>query len=449
MKSLRNVTAGWILAFGMLAPLLGFGQEAQYILHELEVLSDGLLRDAVTQYTNGNYWRCARDLVVLVDFHPGYSKLDQAEVLLGNALYELGLFDASKGIFKHALKRFPNRVSAAAAIFGLERVAYKTGDYTGALARFEQLERSGRASKKLLNGARYFAGLSLMELGDYDSAVNTLGRISRNSSYFGYALYSAGLCLLHKRDVQKALEVFERLSQLPLVDELDRAVVGEGRLTLGYIYYELGYYDRAVDRFKSVFPDHAKREDALLGMAWAGYKGGRYEVAVNACTDLVTEFPDTKNMEEALFVLGRSLVELGRYDDAIRVFDHLIDLAPPANQKIGRSARARLVKLEGELEKLRLNLLVLESRILQILPTGGAEDTPSFLKKRLAKVQKQRGQLLDRVREEREAIASLRDEIQTLREEFERRENAPNWRAYAEYSRARAIYLRKVKQARR
>ncbi|HFE52077.1 MAG TPA: tetratricopeptide repeat protein, partial [Bacteroidetes bacterium] len=353
MKSLRNVTAGWILAFGMLAPLLGFGQEAQYILHELEVLSDGLLRDAVTQYTNGNYWRCARDLVVLVDFHPGYSKLDQAEVLLGNALYELGLFDASKGIFKHALKRFPNRVSAAAAIFGLERVAYKTGDYTGALARFEQLERSGRASKKLLNGARYFAGLSLMELGDYDSAVNTLGRISRNSSYFGYALYSAGLCLLHKRDVQKALEVFERLSQLPLVDELDRAVVGEGRLTLGYIYYELGYYDRAVDRFKSVFPDHAKREDALLGMAWAGYKGGRYEVAVNACTDLVTEFPDTKNMEEALFVLGRSLVELGRYDDAIRVFDHLIDLAPPANQKIGRSARARLVKLEGELEKLR------------------------------------------------------------------------------------------------
>ncbi|NOZ57421.1 MAG: tetratricopeptide repeat protein, partial [Calditrichaeota bacterium] len=420
----------WLLV-AFLVPVLAQGQGAEYILHELEVLSDGLLKDAVTQYSNGNYWRCARDLVVLVDFHPGYSKLDQAEVLLGNALYELGLFDASKGIFKHALKRFPDRPSAAAAIFGLERVAYKTGDYTAALARFEQIQRSGRASRRLLDGARYFAGLSLMELGDYDSAVKTLGGISRNSKYFGYALYAAGLCLLHKREVQKAVEVFERLSALPLVDELDRIVVGEGRLTLGYIYYELGYYKRAVDRFRSVFPDHVKRQDALLGMAWAAYKGGMYDVAVNACTDLVTQFPDTKSLEEALFVLGRSLLELGRYDDAIRVFDHLIDLAPATNAKVGRSARERLAKLEAELEKLRLNLLVLESRILQILPTGTSSDTPSFLKKRLEEIQKQRGKLLDTVRQERDAVASLAEEIQVLRDEFERRENAPNWRAYA------------------
>ncbi len=438
---------GYILLALFLLPAQTRGQEAEYILHELEVLSDGLLKDAVTQYTNGNYWRCARDLVVLVDFHPGYSKLDQAEVLLGNALYELGLFDASKGIFKHALRRFPDRPSAAAAIFGLERVAYKTGDYTAALARFEQLQRSGRVSRRLLDGARYFAGMSLMELGDYDSAVKTLGGINRNSKYFGYALYAAGLCLLHKRDVQKAVEVFERLSALPLVDELDRVVVGEGRLTLGYIYYELGYYKRAVDRFGSVFPDHVKRQDALLGMAWAAYKGGMYDVAVNACTDLVTQFPETKSMEEALFVLGRSLLELGRYDDAIRVFDRLVDLAPPANAKVGRSARERLARLEAELEKLRLNLLVLESRILQILPTGTSSDTPSFLKKRLARIEKQRGKLLDTVREERDTITALAEEVQTLRDEFERRENAPNWKAYAEYARARAVYLKKVEGA--
>ncbi|NOZ55436.1 MAG: hypothetical protein GXO73_01435, partial [Calditrichaeota bacterium] len=79
--------------------------------------------------------------------------------------------------------------------------------------------------------------------------------------------------------------------------------------------------------------------------------------------------------------------------------------------------------------------------------TGTSSDTPSFLKKRLEEIQKQRGKLLDTVREERDAVASLAEEIQVLRDEFERRENAPNWRAYAEYARARALYLKKVEGA--
>ncbi|MDZ7373932.1 MAG: tetratricopeptide repeat protein [candidate division KSB1 bacterium] len=422
-------------------PTVGRAQQED-LVHELELIANDLLNSAVTAYGKGDYWKCARDLIVLVEFHPQYSQLDAAEVLLGNALFELGLYDAAKGTFQHVLERFPEKPSVSAALFGLERVAYKAGQYAEALGRFEQLKRRATAGSRVLEGGRYFAGLSLLEMEDYENALAVLSEVSPRSSYYGYALYTAAIACLRKHDVQQALQIFERLSVLPITGEESRAVVGEGRLTAGYVYYELGYYRRAMQKFWSVYPDHAKRQDALLAYAWAAYKAGIFREAVRGCTELITEFPETRYLEEALFLLGRSLMEDKRYDEAIRVFDRLIDLCGESPARVREEDRETLARLQKTLENLRLRLLVLESRLLQVLPGVNSSNATPQLRDRLEQIRERRTRMLQELEQERSEIEAVDRQVATLQRELEHIEGAPNWKAYAEYARARSLFLK-------
>jgi TolA-binding protein len=428
-------------AFSLLLASAPAGAQEE-VLHELELIADDLLNSAITSYTSGQYWDCARDLIVLFEFHPRYSRLDVAEVLLGNALFELELYEAAQGTFRHALDHFPERPTAGAALFGLERVAYKLGQHAEALGRFEQLKRGVSPGSKLLEGGSYYAGLTLLEMEDFDNALRTLAEVSPRSPYYGYALYAAALACLRKHDLENALKILERLSALPITGEESRAIVGEGRLTLGYIYYELGYYDRAMNRFWAVYPDHAKRQEALLGYAWAAYKARNYRETIRGCTDLVTGFPETRYMEEALFLLGQALMDDRRYDEAIRVFDKLIDLCGDGRGQIREEDRETLARLRKSLENLRLRLLVLESRLLQVLPGTNSAEAVGGLKDRLKQIRERRTRMLREIEQERSEIDLVNRQIELLQWQFERLEGAPNWKAYAEYARARSLFLK-------
>ena len=105
-------------------------------------------------------------------------------------------------------------------------------------------------------------------------------------------------------------------------------IVDETHLTLGYIYYELGKYDLAYKEFQSVSSIMKIMTRHCWHQEWAACQLNNYEDAVPALTDFITQYPENDNSEEAFFLLGRSYLKLERYDEALKVYEHLVDIFP-------------------------------------------------------------------------------------------------------------------------
>ena len=54
----------------------------------MERAATSIFNKALENYQKGIFWKCALDLVVILDYYPQFSKIDGVLFYLGNCLYE-------------------------------------------------------------------------------------------------------------------------------------------------------------------------------------------------------------------------------------------------------------------------------------------------------------------------------------------------------------------------
>ena len=412
---------------------------------DLEKVSEKLFREAKRQYDLGEYWSCARDLIILMDFYSRFSQIDDAIVTLGECLYEMELLEGASRMFKHLVKKYPRSQFIPRALLGLQKIEYEKSDFVRCV-EFHKVIQGGGASQEVLDGSRYFAGLSNYYLNDYSAAVSLLSKVDENSDYYDYALYSAALSLLRMGSLRRGALVLRRLISLPVTSPARRKVIDEGYLTLGYLYYEVGRHRHALRYFGSVSSGHENYVDALLGAGWAAVKMEAFVEAIPPLTKLVKKYPTDKNTEEAFFLLGRCYLKLGFYDEAAQVYEYLIELFPTEDviPAIIREAYASLQKEEYKIEQMKMELLVLESKLLDAIPMGGNNDMPSYIKKESERLSEIREGLMSRINNERQLFHQIVSTLQELRTLAATKESRRDWRAYAEYGKSRALFLKRT-----
>jgi TolA-binding protein len=292
--------------------------------------------------------------------------------------------------------------------------------------------------------ARYYAGQSYYNIKDYASALEALLNLDPRSDYYPYGLYTVGLCLLKMKRVTKSVAVFRKLVSLPIISEEGRTVIDEARLTLGYLYYELGYFKEARSYFADVSPQHRRYPEALLARGWASVKMADYAGALPALVTLVSRFPQDPKSEEALFLLGRCYIQLGLYDDAVKVYDKIIELFPEEDNlsAMVQQLSSLLASQEQEVERLREDLLLLEASLLEALQVGGGPRLPQYLKEEKARLDETRRALLENIVEEHRRFLEMHSTISALRENLNLKVERKSWRAYAEYGKSRALFLK-------
>ncbi len=410
---------------------------------DLEKASQKLHEQALAHFDQEKYWESARDLIILMDFYPDYSKIDKVVYTLGDCLYEIGLYEGAGNIYKFLIKKYIRSPHLPNALLGLQRIQFDTKDYARCIEFYKAILR-GSPSSDILDCSRYYAGQSYYYMKDYPRAIQVLSQISDTSPYYDYGIYNIGLSLLRMKRIRKAVETFRRLSHLPIVSDERRGIVDETHLTLGYIYYELGKYDLAYKEFQSVSSNHENYDQALLASGWAACQLNNYEDAVPALTDFITQYPENDNSEEAFFLLGRSYLKLERYDEALKVYEHLVDIFPDANTipVILQDVSQSLAREELNIERIKMDLLVLESKLLEVLPLYSTDGLPENMQQEKGHITELREEFLKRIKKEREDFDQLTTQILRLKKLATMKEERRDWRAYAEYGKSRALFLK-------
>jgi len=219
-------------------------------------------------------------------------------------------------------------------------------------------------------------------------------------------------------------------------------------LTLGYISFELGSYKRAIDYFTKVAEAHPEYPNALLATAWSYVKLGKYGRAVLTLNKFLKKFPDDENAEEAHFLLGQSYLKTRDYDRAIAEFDFIVQRypAPEDMSQVIASVRKAMFAEKKRIEGLKVDLLLLETKLLDTIPLRATDGVSHLLKKERERIEKQRDELAQNILSERKMFQSISDNVKTMERRLEQKEARKEWRAYAEYGKTRALFLKSIRE---
>jgi tetratricopeptide (TPR) repeat protein len=165
---------------------------------EMEKAASKLFGQASKQYKDKEYAQSVIDLIVLVEFYPEYTKIDQAVFQLGSALYEMGLYEAADQQFRYLLQSSPKTDRVPDAILGLQKVCYQKMEYQQSLKFYKALEAHYSAHASI-DEARYYAIQAYYHLKNYNVVSNLVQHIKTSSEVYPFGLYTEALTYLKKK----------------------------------------------------------------------------------------------------------------------------------------------------------------------------------------------------------------------------------------------------------
>ncbi|HHL71466.1 MAG TPA: tetratricopeptide repeat protein [Bacteroidetes bacterium] len=409
---------------------------------DLERVAKRLYRKAIKEFENQEYWKATRDLIIILDFYSTYSEIDGVVFYLGESLYEMDMFKSSTKMYKYLLKQYPSSKYLPKALFGLQRIYYNTNELDESLKYFRGISTRFRDSE-VLDGAYYYGGMAYYHKDDFTNAIRAIGKVRSRSEFYDYSLYTVGLAFLKKKNIENAVKAMRKLISLPVIRSERLDLQRAAHLTLGYLYYELGYYRESIKHFASIPPDDEIYAEALLARSWSAIKLNDFQQAIISLNRLIKKSDDDKFGEEAHFLLGQCYLELGFYDFAIQQFDFIIDRYPATNNIERRIARVEegMEQNKQMAENLRVQLLLLETKLLDMIPFP-SKDVPKYIKHEHERVNRTRENLIKKILEERKLFDEFRWSVEKIREEIFIKRSRKHWRAYAEYGKARAYFLK-------
>lgn len=167
-----------------------------------------LYQNALKYYDEKAHWKAAREFIVLLDYYPAFSQADGVLYHLGESMYQMTMYKSAAKMFRFLLTKYPLSGYAAESLYGLQRISYQTENhaeclniYSGLVTKFNDDE--------VIDGARYYAGMSYYGQRDYDNAIATLNKVRARSEYFDHSLYTVGLAYLKKKQSTRLLPPYE------------------------------------------------------------------------------------------------------------------------------------------------------------------------------------------------------------------------------------------------
>jgi tetratricopeptide (TPR) repeat protein len=316
--------------------------ETQYTQRAEPTDEEALLRrfsDGEIQYLLGDYQGAAvlfYDVISDKRFQ-ATPRYDDALFYLSDSLYQQGSLLGARVYLKELLSRRSTHQKEALARF-LD-VAGKLNEFTGIEDYLQEMRREGGALPPEIT---YVYGKWLFRRQDL-TARERLERVSAafatladdpEAPYRLQSTYYLGVAAVQARDYEQAIARFESLLTLPASGEKEVKIKELANLSLGRLYYEVGRYAEALDRYQEVPRESENFADSLYEIAWTQVKMGEYERAKNATDILLLVAPNSTLAPEAKILQGHLQLKLKKYDEADDVYDAVINEYSPVYDEI-------------------------------------------------------------------------------------------------------------------
>ena len=236
-------------------------------------------------------------------------------------------------------------------------LALRKSHYKEALARY--LEIAGRLNEftgidEYINQARGLSGGALPPELTYVYAkwmfrrqdLPVEERIARSRAIFQtlagdqtgpfhvQSAYFIGVGYVRLKQWDQALAQFLGVTQAQARDDKERAVKELADLSMGRVYFEVGKYDDAIDRYARIGQQSDSFPDSLYEIAWSYVRKGELERAKNATEVLLLVAEDSVLAPEATILQGTLLQKLQKYDEAIDTYNGVINKFSPVRDEI-------------------------------------------------------------------------------------------------------------------
>ena len=190
--------------------------------------------------------------------------------------------------------------------------------------------------------------------------------------------------------------------------------------------------------------EHKDFAQALLVKSWSYIKLNDFQNAIVTLNELIKIFDDSEYGEEAHFLLGQCYLKLEFFDFAVKEYEYIILKYAAANNVAERISlvEAGLREQEKLLERFKVQLLVLESNLIDSIHLEGSKDVPKYIKDHYEELSQSRDNLVENIMTERRTFEEVAGNIEQIRFDISRMESRRHWRAYAEYGKARALFLK-------
>jgi len=146
--------------------------------------------------------------------------------------------------------------------------------------------------------------------------------------------YYLGVAYTQAKSLDRAVAQFEKLLALPARGGKEVKIKELANLSLGRLYYELGRYDDALDRYQELLRESENFPDSLYEIAWCQVKKGEFERAKNATDILLLVAPDSTLAPEAKILQGHLLLKLKKYGEADDTYDQVVNEYSPVYDEI-------------------------------------------------------------------------------------------------------------------
>lgn len=292
---------------------------------ELEDLAAKRFSDAKRLYNRHNYQDAGLRFKEVVYLFPNFSRVDEACFLMGESFYRAEDYDDAREAFTRLVNTYPESEYYKDSLFRLEKVAHKQERYTEAIFYHQKILMSF-PDADFIDAANYIGGVCRYLIGEFEEAAEVMDKIPVSSSYYGYGQYTKALCLVHRDDLNGAINQFMNVLEAKEKSGATRALKNLTHLTLGRLYYELGNYEEAIRHYKEVSSlDKENYDDAILGIGWVYVKQEDYEKAEKMFKKIINEMPQSELVAEARLSLGHCYLGLDKYDKAIEVYRYIME----------------------------------------------------------------------------------------------------------------------------
>jgi len=187
------------------APVAGVPTE------DVEKRAKSLHKRARKKFRAKQFWQCSTDLITIVDYYGGYSKIEEVIFLLGNSLYELEVYSGADKMYRYLLSEVAKNSLIPDAILGLQKSRYQLRDYQQSLRFFKALE-THYPHFDGIHEARYYAGQTYFHLEKLGFALNLFSQVDSDDDFYPFALYSRGLIHLKKKAFSRPSMIFSESS---------------------------------------------------------------------------------------------------------------------------------------------------------------------------------------------------------------------------------------------
>jgi TolA-binding protein len=288
-------------------------------------------------------------------FKPDQKLVEEASFQFAKLSYDLGKSDQAITEFENILKRFPNSVHTFEIKELLSQAYVNANNYNKAIDYIESLGNRSEGVERAYQKATMLKGMELFNQESYQLAVQYFEKSLQHPSEKNYVAETSfwnGEAYSIGRKFEQAATNYGRVIQ---EGEENPSLVLKARYGLGYAYFNLQQYDRALFSFKEFVSKSSNRQpnlaDGTLRLAdcyfvskqysdaltyykraialnsvdndYAHFQAGnilgiqrKYSEARNELSQVIKNYAASRFLDQARFQLAQLEFEQGNYEEA-------------------------------------------------------------------------------------------------------------------------------------